>query len=74
MKQAVIVSTARTGLAKSYRGAFNETHGATMAGHVIEHAVARAGITPDLLEDAFLGCGYPEGWTGSNIARQSVIR
>ena len=74
MKQAVIVSTARTGLAKSYRGAFNETHGATMAGHVIEHAVARAGITPDLLEDAFLGCGYPEGWTGSNIARQAVIR
>ena len=74
MKQAVIVSTARTGLAKSYRGAFNETHGATMAGHVIEHAVARAGIAPDLLEDAFLGCGYPEGWTGSNIARQAVIR
>ena len=74
MKQAVIVSTARTRLAKSYRGAFNETHGATMAGHVIEHAVARAGITPDLLEDAFLGCGYPEGWTGSNIARQAVIR
>ena len=73
MKQAVIVSTARTGLAKSYRGAFNETHGATMAGHVIEHAVARAGIAPDLLEDAFLGCGYPEGWTGSNIARQAVI-
>ena len=74
MKQAVIVSTARTGLAKSYRGAFNETHGATMAGHVIEHAVARAGIAPDLLEDVFLGCGYPEGWTGSNIARQAVIR
>ncbi len=74
MKQAVIVSTARTGLAKSYRGAFNETHGATMAGHVIEHAVARAGIALDLLEDAFLGCGYPEGWTGSNIARQAVIR
>ncbi|MGE4634679.1 MAG: acetyl-CoA C-acyltransferase [Arenicellales bacterium] len=74
MKHAVIVSTARTGLAKSYRGAFNETHGATMAGHVIEHAVARAGIAPDLLEDAFLGCGYPEGWTGSNIARQAVIR
>ncbi|MEX0350926.1 MAG: acetyl-CoA C-acyltransferase [Paracoccaceae bacterium] len=74
MKQAVIVSTARTGLAKSYRGAFNETHGATMAGHAIEHAVNRAGIDPDLLEDAFVGCGYPEGLTGSNIARQSVIR
>lgn len=74
MKQAVIVSTARTGLAKSYRGAFNETHGATMAGHAIEHAIARAGINADLLEDAFLGCGYPEGWTGANIARQAVVR
>ncbi|MDP5217717.1 acetyl-CoA C-acyltransferase [Ruegeria sp. 2205SS24-7] len=74
MKQAVIASTARTGLAKSYRGAFNETHGATMAGHAIEHAVSRAGIDPALLEDAFVGCGYPEGLTGSNIARQSVIR
>lgn len=74
MKQAVIVSTARTGLAKSYRGAFNETHGATMAGHAIEHAVRRSGIDPAQIEDAFVGCGYPEGWTGSNIARQSVIR
>ncbi|MFW8595826.1 acetyl-CoA C-acyltransferase [Cribrihabitans neustonicus] len=74
MKQAVIVSTARTGLAKSYRGAFNETHGATMAGHAISHAVERAGIAPDLIEDALVGCGYPEGWTGANIARQSVIR
>jgi len=74
MKQAVILSTARTGLAKSYRGAFNETHGATMAGHAIEHAVKRARIDPALIEDAFIGCGYPEGWTGANIARQSVIR
>lgn len=74
MKQAVIVSTARTGLAKSYRGAFNETHGATMAGHAISHAVQRAGIAPDMIEDAMVGCGYPEGWTGANIARQSVIR
>ena len=74
MKQAVIVSTARTGLAKSYRGAFNETHGATMAGHAIEHAVKRAKLDPALIEDAFIGCGYPEGWTGANIARQSVIR
>ena len=74
MKQAVIVSTARTGLSKSYRGAFNETHGATLAGHVIEHAVKRAGLEPAIIEDAFIGCGYPEGWTGSNIARQSVIR
>ncbi|MEQ8290629.1 MAG: acetyl-CoA C-acyltransferase [Roseovarius sp.] len=74
MKQAVIVSTARTGLAKSYRGAFNETHGATMAGHAIEHAVKRSKLDPALIEDAFIGCGYPEGWTGANIARQSVIR
>ncbi|KRS15413.1 acetyl-CoA C-acyltransferase [Roseovarius indicus] len=74
MKQAVIVSTARTGLAKSYRGAFNETHGATMAGHAIEHAVKRSKVEPALIEDAFIGCGYPEGWTGANIARQSVIR
>ncbi len=74
MKQAVIVSTARTGLAKSYRGAFNETHGATMGGHVVEHAVSRSGVDPGLIEDCFMGCGYPEGWTGQNIARQSVIR
>ena len=74
MKQAVIVSTARTGLAKSYRGAFNETHGATMAGHAIEHAVKRAGLDPAQIEDAFVGCGYPEGRTGINIARQSAIR
>ena len=74
MKQAVIVSTARTGLAKSYRGAFNETHGATMAGHVIQHAVERSRVDPAIIEDAFIGCGYPEGWTGSNIARQSVLR
>lgn len=74
MKQAVIVSTARTGLAKSYRGAFNETHGATMGGHAIEHAVKRAGIDGALIEDVFMGCGYPEGWTGANIGRQAVLR
>ncbi|WP_417817934.1 acetyl-CoA C-acyltransferase [Tritonibacter scottomollicae] len=74
MKQAVIVSTARTGLAKSYRGAFNDTHGAQMAGHAIEHAVARSKVDPALIEDAFIGCGYPEGWTGGNIARQAVLR
>ncbi|MEO3413158.1 acetyl-CoA C-acyltransferase [Roseovarius sp. CAU 1744] len=74
MKQAVIVSTARTGLAKSYRGAFNETHGATMGGHAIEHAVKRAGIDGDMIEEVFMGCGYPEGWTGANIGRQCVLR
>ena len=74
MKQAVILSTARTGLAKSHRGSLNRTHGATMGGHVIEAAVARAGIAPDMIEDCVLGCGYPEGATGRNIARQSAIR
>lgn len=74
MKRAVIVSTARTGLSKSFRGPFNETHGATMAGHVLDHATARAGIDPALIEDVFMGCGYPEGATGGNIARQAVIR
>lgn len=74
MKQAVIVSTARTGLAKSYRGAFNETHGATMAGHAVKHAVARSKVDPGLIEDAYIGCGYPEGITGMNIARHAIVR
>ena len=74
MKQAVIVSTARTGLSKSFRGVFNQTHGATMAGHAVKHAVDRAGIDPALIEDAYMGCGYPEGATGANIGRQAVIR
>ncbi|HWU55496.1 MAG TPA: acetyl-CoA C-acyltransferase [Rhizomicrobium sp.] len=73
MKQAVIVSTARTGLAKSVRGGFNDTHGAVMAGHVIKHAIARAGIDPGEVEDAYIGCGFPEGATGNNIARESAI-
>ena len=73
MKQAVIVSTARTGLAKSVRGGFNETHGAVMAGHAIQHAIARAGIEAGEVEDVYLGCGFPEGATGNNIARESAI-
>ncbi|HEX2761972.1 MAG TPA: acetyl-CoA C-acyltransferase, partial [Rhizomicrobium sp.] len=73
MKQAVIVSTARTGLAKSVRGGFNETHGAVMAGHAIKHAIARAGIEAGEVEDAYIGCGFPEGATGNNIARESAI-
>jgi acetyl-CoA C-acetyltransferase len=73
MKQAVIVSTARTGLAKSVRGGFNETHGAVMAGHAIKHAVARARIEPGEVEDVYVGCGFPEGATGNNIARESAI-
>jgi len=73
MKQAVIVSTARTGLAKSVRGGFNETHGAVMAGHAIKHAVARARLDPGEIEDVYIGCGFPEGATGNNIARESAI-
>ena len=74
MREAVIVSTARTGLAKSFRGSFNMTHGATMGGHVVEHAVARAGIDPGEVEDVGIGCGFPEGATGQNIARQIAMR
>jgi acetyl-CoA C-acetyltransferase len=73
MKQAVLVSTARTGLAKSVRGGFNETHGAVMAGHAIKHAIARARLEPGEVEDVFVGCGFPEGATGNNIARESAI-
>jgi acetyl-CoA C-acetyltransferase len=73
MKQAVIVSTARTGLAKSVRGGFNETHGAVMAGHAIKHAVARARLDPGEVDDVYIGCGFPEGATGNNIARESAI-
>jgi acetyl-CoA C-acetyltransferase len=73
MKQAVIVSTARTGLAKSVRGGFNDTHGAVMGGHAVRHAIARAGIDPGEVEDIFMGCGMPEGATGNNIARESAI-
>ena len=73
MKQAAIVSTARTGLAKSVRGGFNETHGAVMAGHAIKHAIARARLDPAEVEDVYIGCGFPEGATGNNIARESAI-
>ena len=74
MKEAVIVSTARTGLAKSWKGALNLTHGATVGGHVVRHAVERAGIDPAEVEDVVMGCATPEGATGSNIARQIAIR
>ncbi len=74
MKEAVIVSTARTGLAKSWKGALNMTHGATMGGHVVQHAIARAGIDPAEVEDVLMGCAWPESATGSNIARQIAIR
>jgi acetyl-CoA C-acetyltransferase len=74
MNEAVIVSTARTGLAKSWKGAFNMTHGATLGGHVVEHAIARAGIEPGEVEDVLIGCANPEGATGNNIARQIALR
>jgi acetyl-CoA C-acetyltransferase len=74
MAEAVIVSTARTPIGKAYRGAFNNTHGATMAGHAIRHAVERARLDAGEVEDVILGCAMPEGATGHNIARQSAIR
>ena len=74
MTQAVIVSTARTPLAKSWKGAFNMTHGATLGGHAVQHAVQRAGIDPALIEDVIMGCANPEGATGANIARQIALK
>jgi len=74
MTQAVIVSTARTPLAKSWRGAFNLTHGATLGGHAVKAAVERAGIEAGAIEDVLIGCATPEGATGSNIARQIALR
>src|ERR1044071_705409 len=74
MTEAVIVSTARTPLTKSWKGAFNMTHGATMAGHVVKAAIERAKLEPGEVEDVLLGCAYPEGATGNNIARQAAIR
>jgi acetyl-CoA C-acetyltransferase/acetyl-CoA acyltransferase len=74
MREAVIVSTARTPLTKAYRGEFNITPGPTLASFAVVAAVQRAGVDPGLIEDLILGCGYPEGTTGRNIARQTVIR
>src|SRR4029078_10671214 len=74
MPDAVIVSTARTPLCKSWRGAFNITHGATMGGHALRHAIERAHLEPGDVEDVIMGCANPEGATGRNIARQIAIR
>ena len=74
MTNAVIVSTARTPLAKSWKGAFNMTHGATLGGHAVQHAVARAGIDAAEVEDVIMGCANPEGATGANIARQIALK
>ena len=74
MNDALIVSTARTALAKSWRGAFNMTHGATLGGHAVQHAIARAGMAADEVDDVVIGCALPEGATGWNIARQIALR
>jgi len=74
MTHAVIVSTARTPLAKSWKGSFNMTHGATLGGHAVEHAIKRAGIEAGEVEDVIMGCANPEGATGANIARQIALR
>ncbi|WP_374677648.1 acetyl-CoA C-acyltransferase [Piscinibacter sp.] len=74
MTNAVIVSTARTPLAKSWKGAFNMTHGATLGGHAVKAAVERAGIAPAEVDDVIMGCANPEGATGANIARQIALR
>jgi acetyl-CoA C-acetyltransferase len=74
MSDAVIVSTARTPLCKSWRGALNMTHGATVGGHALRHAIARASLDPAEIEDVIMGCANPEGATGRNIARQVALR
>ena len=74
MSDAVIVSTARTPIGKAFRGAFNKTHGAVLAGHAIAHAVERAGVDPAEVEDVVIGCGLPEGATGHNVARLAAIK
>jgi acetyl-CoA C-acetyltransferase len=73
MTSAVIVSTARTPLAKSWKGAFNMTHGATLGGHAVKHAIQRAGIDAAEVDDVIMGCANPEGATGNNIARQIAL-
>ncbi len=73
MKQAVIVDAGRTGLAKSFRGSFNQTHGVTMTAHVISSLMERSGVEADAIEDVVIGCGYPEAETGGNIARQAGL-
>ena len=73
MSNAVIVSTARTPLTKSWKGAFNMTHGATLGGHAVRAALERAGVEAAHVEDVIMGCANPEGATGANIARQIAL-
>lgn len=72
-RRAVVVATARTGLAKSFRGGFNATHGAALAGHAIQSVIAKANIDAGLVDDVIMGCGMPEGETGMNIARNAAL-
>lgn len=74
MREAVVVSTARTPIGRAYKGAFKDAHGSLLGGHVVAHAVARAGLDGAEVADVILGCGRPEGATGANVARQSAIR
>jgi len=74
MTRALIASTARTPLAKSFKGSFNLTHGATLGGHAVEHAVRRARVDPGAVEDVIMGCANPEGTTGANVGRQIALR
>ena len=74
MQEAVIASTARTPIGKAFRGAFNNTHGAILGGHVVKHALERSGLDPQEIEDVVIGCGFPEGATGHNVARQCALK
>jgi acetyl-CoA C-acetyltransferase len=74
MSDAVVVSTARTPIGKAYRGGLNDTDGPTLAGHAIEHAVKRAAIELEIIEDVVLGCALQEGTTGGNVARRALLR
>lgn len=74
LHEVAILSTARTPIAKAFRGAFNLTHGATLAGHAVHHAVRRAGLDPSEIDDIILGCAMPQGATGYNVARLAALR
>jgi len=73
-REAVIVSTARTPIAKAFRGTFNITHSAELGGHAMANAIQRAGVEPAEIEDVVLGCGLPEGVSGGNLARSAALR
>ena len=74
MREAVIVSVARTPIGRAYKGAFNNTNGASLAAHAVGEAVRRSGVDPAEIEDVVLGCAMPEGSTGGNVARQAALR